>query len=164
MQSNGLDLVTTQFRELLKNPIPKVSVERKKTQPGKIIFGICGPWNSAFEDYLLEVTFLYDSNYPTDKPKIKFTYDILHPNVSFNSSPGSTSDSVCCALFNNWNTYSVQEKTISQQVLAIIAMLLDPGFGNPYAKFTSEQLNLFKTNPAEYKKYIQNNLKGYKKI
>lgn len=161
MEVIGLDLISQQLRQLKLNPVPRVSFERNKTEPNKVIYIITGPWESAHEDYLMEVTFTYSSSYPTEKPKIKFPYDPLHPNILFKSD---IEDSICCNLFTSWNSYTTTQKTVKEQMLALLLMFKEPNFPTGYGNFNSDQKNLFKNNKQEYRNYLIQNLKGFSKL
>jgi len=160
METKGLSLLKIQYIDLLRNPIPRVSVERNKKNLKEFTYVIIGPQNTVYEDIKILIKFTYNDNYPESKPIIKFVKDIRHPNILFSTGEY---DGVCCDLFKNWINYSLEEKSIKQQILAIINMLINPNFQTGYANFDITQKDLFTKNKSEYRKYLMENLKDYYK-
>ena len=125
MNSTGLTKINAELDYLDENPIGGISYTGEDYD---YVFSIVGPKNSAFENYVLDLSIIFKDDYPNLKPEVKFVNQIVHPNVNPNSR------SVCIDTLNAWE---YKKCKISQLLLDVLSFLRQPNFDLAWPSYWS---------------------------
>ena len=116
-------------------------------------FIIIGPPETLYESGTFEGLISFPNDYPNRPPKVKFTEEILHPNIY---SDGNVCISILHEGVDQYNYESASERWnpshgVSSIMLSIVSMLGDPNTESPANIDASK---LFRENYEEYKRKV----------
>jgi ubiquitin-protein ligase len=135
MKSTGLTKINAELDVLDANPIGGISYTGEDYN---YVFSIVGPKKCAFENYVLDLSVKFPTDYPNSKPDVKFVTKVVHPNV--NPSSGS----VCIQTLSDWSS---KKSTISQLLLDVLSFLRQPNFDLAWSSYwTTYGLDAESTN------------------
>ncbi|EPZ34659.1 ubiquitin-conjugating enzyme E2 A-like protein [Rozella allomycis CSF55] len=100
------------------------------------------PEDTPFEDGTFKLELIFDEEYPTKAPNVKFVSKMFHPNVYVNGQ-------LCLDILQNrWSpTYDV-----SAVLTSIQSLLNDP---NPNSPANAEAAQLYQENRKEYYRRVK---------
>lgn len=101
----------------------------------KVVFD--GPEETAYEDGIFTLKFVFPNNYPEKGPEALFITKMFHPNVR------EGDQHVCINLLNFWDP----QRTIEDVVLGIFDILINPSTSGAY---DNEATNLLKEDNDKY--------------
>ncbi len=94
----------------------------------KVVFE--GPKETAYEDGIFTLKFVFPNNYPTGGPEALFITKMFHPNVS------EGDQHVCINLLNSWDP----NRTIEDVLLGIFCIMMYPITAEAYSNEASSLL------------------------
>ncbi len=101
----------------------------------KVVFD--GPEESAYEDGIFTIKFIFPNNYPKGGPEGIFITKMFHPNVRV------PDQHVCINLLNSWDP----KRTIEDVILGIFDIMLNPCIEGAYG---NEASTLLGQSPDKY--------------
>lgn len=115
----------------------------------KVVFD--GPEETAYEDGIFTLKFVFPNNYPQGGPEALFITKMFHPNVR------EDNQHVCINLLNSWDP----QRTIEDVVLGIFDIMINPStsgaYGNEATKLLNEDNDKYYDKVEEYTyKFAQN--------
>ena len=116
-------------------------------------FIIIGPSDSLYEGGAFKGVIIFPNNYPNSPPIVKFTSDIIHPNIYKN---GEVCISILHEGIDEYNYESTSERWnpshgVNTIMMSIVSMLCDPNIESPA---NVEASILFKDNYNLYKNRV----------
>ena len=116
-------------------------------------FIIIGPSDSLYEGGAFKGEIKFPNNYPNSPPIVKFTSDIIHPNIYKN---GEVCISILHEGIDEYNYESTSERWnpshgVNTIMMSIVSMLCDPNIESPA---NVEASILFKDNYNLYKNRV----------
>jgi ubiquitin-protein ligase len=116
-------------------------------------FIIIGPSDSLYEGGTFKGEIKFPNNYPNSPPIVKFTSDIIHPNIYKN---GEVCISILHEGIDEYNYESTSERWnpshgVNTIMMSIVSMLCDPNIESPA---NVEASILFKDNYNLYKNRV----------
>ena len=133
-----IDRIKNEMNHLLTSElVPVIKAERMENNDllWKVVFK--GLEETAYEDGIFTLEFIFPSNYPKQGPEAKFITKMFHPNVR-------TSDQhVCINLLNSWDN----NRTIEDVLLGIFDIMMNPVTNGAY---DNEARDLLGKDPDKY--------------
>eukprot|EP00020_Sapocribrum_chincoteaguense_P002858 CAMPEP_0170753372 /NCGR_PEP_ID=MMETSP0437-20130122/12459_1 /TAXON_ID=0 /ORGANISM="Sexangularia sp." /LENGTH=167 /DNA_ID=CAMNT_0011092489 /DNA_START=46 /DNA_END=549 /DNA_ORIENTATION=+ len=156
-ESQGALLLRKQLKDLNKNPIEGFSAGL--VDDGNIFewqFLIIGPPDTLYEGGFFHGRLSFPTDYPLSPPSMRFTTDILHPNVY------AESGNVCISILHapgedQFGYEQASERwspvhTVTSIILSVISMLADPNDDSPA---NVDAAKLLRSDPQEFKKRVK---------
>jgi ubiquitin-conjugating enzyme E2 D/E len=110
-----------EYKNLKEDPVPNVSAAPCGDNLLEWEGCILGPHNTPYENGVFNLKIKFSEKYPFERPDIKFTTKIYHPNIS-------TTGEICLDILKNRWTPSL---TIKVVLLSICSLLSDPNPDDP---------------------------------
>ena len=108
----------------------------------KVVFD--GPEETAYEDGIFTLKFIFPNDYPTKGPEALFITKMFHPNVR------EGDQHVCINLLNSW----VSNRTIEDVLLGIFDIMnntsMAGAYGNEASKLLGEDNDKYYNKEEEY--------------
>tara|TARA_B100002019_G_C21025564_1_gene477017 strand:+ start:190 stop:666 length:477 start_codon:yes stop_codon:yes gene_type:complete len=150
---NGLKRLQQEFKQCIKDPNPWYSVDICNNNLFEWNFIIMGPQDTLYDGGIFKGKMEFEQNYPMRPPSVKFTSDILHPNIY---PDGRVCISILHEGLDQFNYEHASERWNPSQgvnsiMLSIISMLSDPNTESPANVSASK---LMKEDYEEYKKKV----------
>jgi len=130
----ALKRIQREMKEIQKEPLTNCTAEPISEED---LFQwhvvLQGPPESPYEGGVFELSYVFPSDYPTNKPKVTFLTKIYHPNVNSNGS-------ICLDILKDqWNPVL----TLPKVLLAITSLLTD---ANPDDPLEPDIAKIYKTD------------------
>lgn len=119
-----IERIQNEMKYLLKSeniPVNKVERIENNDLHWKVVFD--GPEETAYEDGIFTLEFIFPNNYPEKGPEARFITKMFHPNVN-----SDVDNHVCINLLNKWD----KKRTIEDVMLGIFDILINPTVINAY--------------------------------
>lgn len=115
----------------------------------KVVFD--GPEETAYEDGIFTIKFVFPNDYPTHGPEGIFITKMFHPNVRV------PDQHVCINLLNSWDS----KRTIEDVILGIFDIMINPSvegaYGNEACQLLGKDEDKYYDKVEEYTySYAQN--------
>lgn len=117
---------------LISENIPVNKVERINNNDLDWKIEFDGPEETAYEDGIFVLEFVFPEDYPIHGPEAKFITPMFHPNVD-----PSSNNHVCINLLNSWDS----KRTIEDVMLGIFDILINPSTKGAYSNEATKLLN-----------------------
>jgi len=132
-----------ELESLENNPIENISTGPLHDNLHTWEACIFGPMETPYQGGVFKLRLTFPSEYPFEKPKIKFTTPIFHPNINRKGE-------ICLDILKNRWTPSLTIRTI---LLSICSLLNDP---NPDDPLVPEIANVYKKDINRYNTIAKN--------
>ncbi|CAO3691223.1 unnamed protein product [Rhizopus stolonifer] len=132
--SSAASILTRQFKELTRNPVPGFVVNLKEDNIFTWDVALIGTPTTIYEGGYFKATMTFPEDYPFNPPTFRFNHEFYHPNVYPDGRlcisilhPAGNDPASGEAPEERWNpTQSVESVLVS-----IISLLADPNCSSP---------------------------------
>jgi ubiquitin-protein ligase len=142
-----------EYKQYINDPNPFYSININETNILHWEFAIFGPSDTIYEGGIFNGNIIFSKDYPINPPKVKFTSEILHPNIY---KDGNVCISILHEGVDQYNYELESERWspshgVNSVMMSIISMLNNPNTESPANVDASK---LFNENYEEYKKKV----------
>lgn len=149
MSDSSLDVIKEELRRCKRSEsLGLLSISVGKIDDYHWKATLVGPKKTGYHGGLFRLLIQIPTNYPENKPEIRFKYPVFHPNVTTNKSTDDMGGyHICIDYINNWkNCYSIEEALIS-----VYQLMIRPAPDHGYSNEATSLLKEVNNNPNNEK-------------